>query len=303
MADNNKTSAGLFNRHAGTFADDIRVERPGQFSPGIRRAARWLVRPLSKVLHRARLEGLENLPGDGPYLLVANHSAGMGMEEIGCFFSEWLHRLPDRPIAGFALPMSFKLPPVSWIVRRAGAIPSTYQHAHETLARGIPILVFPGGDHETLRPIWHANRVDFGGRRGFLKIARDAGVPIVPMGIRGAHYTAPILWRSEKLASLLVLPRLFGLKRWGISALSLAGAAAILLFVPLGPLGKVGLTWFWLASPFVFLPWVPWSIRMRIGEPIPAAELFHDGDDATLADALHRVEKAVESLINKPRPA
>lgn len=297
MDDNNNTPPGLFQRHAGSFAENITVPRPGEFSPGIRVAARYLVRPLAKLLHRARLEGLEKLPTEGPYLLVANHSAGMGMEEIGCFFSEWLTRRPDHPIAGFALPMGFKLPPVSWILRRAGAIPSTYDHAHTTLAKGIPILVFPGGDHETLRPVWQANRVDFGGRRGFLRIARDAGVPVVPMGIRGAHYTAPILWRSEKLASLLVLPRLFGLKRWGLSVLSLVGAAAILLLVPLGPLGKIGLTWFWLASPFVFLPWVPWGVRMRIGEPIPAASLFPE-DDASLEDALHRVEAAVESLIN-----
>lgn len=59
--------------------------------------------------------------------------------------------------------------------------------------------------------------MDFGGRTGFLKIGREAGVPIVPMGIRGSHMTGPVLVRSTQLATLLLLPRVMGQKRWALN--------------------------------------------------------------------------------------
>jgi 1-acyl-sn-glycerol-3-phosphate acyltransferase len=83
-----------------------------------------------------------------------------------------------------------------------------------------------------LRPLWQYDRVDFGGRVGFLRIAREAGVPVVPLGIRGGHLTAPILFRSRALATLLVAPRLIGQKRRGVSLLGLLVAVAIMAAGP-----------------------------------------------------------------------
>jgi 1-acyl-sn-glycerol-3-phosphate acyltransferase len=55
------------------------------------------------------------------------------------------------------------------------------------------VLIFPGGDHEAFRPVWQAYRVDMANRKGFLRIARRAWVPIVPLGIRGSQFALPIL--------------------------------------------------------------------------------------------------------------
>ena len=190
--------SGLFDRHAGDWADGIEVEQPGQLSPGLVRLSQRVVLPLVRLLFRPTLEGVGNLPRDRPFLLVANHSAGIGLAEIVSFFALYVRDAgADRPLAGFALPLGFHLPPLSLVLRAAGAIPSSFEAAASTLASGVPILVFPGGDHETLRPIWQAHRVDFGGRTGFLKIAREHGVPIAPMGIRGSHFTAPVLLAIE----------------------------------------------------------------------------------------------------------
>jgi len=284
------------------WRDEIHVANPGRATPGFVRFARGFLWSLVRIAHRATLSGAEHLSASGPYLLVANHSAGMAVAEILSISALWLRQLgPERPLAAFAHPLSFRLFPASIVLRHIGAIPSTYAAAETTLAAGVPVLAFPGGDYEAMRPVWQAHRVDFGGRKGFLRIARKMRVPIVPMGIRGSHFTAPILWRSRVLAWLLVAPRLIGLKRWSITLFGLLGTLAIVF----------GTSWAWpwralvsfafLASPLVFFSWIPSTIRMRIGPPIQPGELFPDHTDATLGRALTRVEGDVQRLVDHTR--
>jgi 1-acyl-sn-glycerol-3-phosphate acyltransferase len=267
---------------------------------------RWLryVRPLVRLAFRPRFEGTENLPSQGPYLLVSNHS-GAGNAEIMSLVIFFLQRHETiGPIAAMVHPLSFNAWPHGTWMRRLGAIPSTYAAALAALAQGVSVLVMPGGDHEDQRPIWQARRVDFAGRKGFLKIARQAKVPIVPMGISGSHYTTPILWRSDFiLPRLLIIPHLIGMKRY---ALTLAGAMGVILLCLWKPAQSLWLTallaWLWLVLPFATLPWIPWPIRARIGKPIPSEELFADDEDATLDRAYARIESAVQSLIRQPQP-
>jgi 1-acyl-sn-glycerol-3-phosphate acyltransferase len=278
------------------FGAEVRVAAPGRPTASfVRFALRWL-RPLIRFAHRPTLDGVERLPPAGPFLLVANHSAGLGIAEILAFIVQYLEQVgAERPLAGFAHPLGFKLFPASLVLRHVGAIPSTYEAAEATLAAGVPLLVFPGGDHETMRPLWQAHRVDFAGRKGFLRIARKLRVPIVPMGIRGSHFTAPVLWRSRVLPWLLVTPRLLGIKRWPITVLGLAVAVALAL-LPLSWLWRALAIWAWLASPAMFASWVPWTIRFRIGAPLPPDALF-PGDD--LDAALARVQDAVQALVSE----
>lgn len=275
---------------------DIAVAAPGRVSP---RFLRWIDRgllPVVQLLWRPTLTGLENLPTDGPYLLVANHSAGVGLAELLSFIALYLHHVgAARPLAGFALPLGFHVWPLSAAHRELGTIPSSYEAAAQTLARGVPILIFPGGDHESLQPVFLANRVDFAGRVGFLRIARAAGVPIVPLGIRGGAFTAPILLRSRLLAHLLVAPRwLMGVKRWGISALGLAGALALAAWLPFAWPWRALAVWLWLGSPLTFLPWLPWTLRLHIGAPLPV-DVSPQADSPA---ALTAVERAVAAAVH-----
>lgn len=274
----------------------ITVDAPGRFAPALVTLANRVSGPLLRLLHRPSLRGLENLPVDGPYLLVANHSGGVAAAELSSFFTLWLQEFGvNRPLAGFTLPLTFHVFPFNRLLRAGGAIPSTYEAARQALAADVPILVFPGGDHEALRPVCQANRVDFGGRAGFLRIAAEAGIPIVPLGIYGSHYTAPVLWRSKMLSKLLVLPNLIGLKRWALTVLGVAGAGVILFGQGKRPLGqRLLLTWLWLSSPLVFLPWVPWTIRMRIGEPLDIRDLL--GEENSGVDEKVRFERALASV-------
>jgi hypothetical protein len=106
------------------------------------------------------------------------------------------------------------------------------------------------------RPACHA---DFGGL-GFLRIARERWVPVVPMGFRGV--SAPILHRSRLLGYLFA--------------------------------------WAFAASPLALLPCVPARIRIRIGAPIAPEALFGARDasdsDVALRSALALVGDAVTRL-------
>lgn len=278
------------------------LDHAGRLHPVAERVVRRVLIPLARLCHRPTMQGVEQLPASGPYLLVGNHSAGLGLAELSSFTALWTARgEPVPPLAGFAHPTAFVVWPTSVIHPSLGAIPSTYAAAETVLARGIPLLVFPGGDHETMRGLLSASRVDFGGRLGFLRIARKAAIPIVPLGIRGGRFTAPLLFSHPLLPTLLLQPRfLLGTKRWAVSLLGVLGLLA-LATTGLPLVAKLLLGFLWLGSPLVFLSWVPVTLRFRIGAPLPPEALF-DGpeDDAVLREALAKVEAAVQAQVDAP---
>ena len=105
------------------------------------------------------------------------------------------------------------------------------ERASAPSTRGAAVLVYPGGDYEVHRPSWERNRVDFGGRKGFIRLAIEQDVPIVPVVGVGGQETALFLSRGEHLARVLGLDRLFRLKvlplsiaiPWGLNVGDLLG--------------------------------------------------------------------------------
>src|SRR5436305_1706254 len=73
--------------------------------------------------------------------------------------------------------------------------------------RGLAARVVAGERH----------RVDFGGRKGFIRLALEQDVPIVPVVSIGGQETALFLSRGEGLARALGLDRMFRLKVLPIS--------------------------------------------------------------------------------------
>jgi 1-acyl-sn-glycerol-3-phosphate acyltransferase len=68
--------------------------------------------------------------------------------------------------------------------------------------------VYPGGEHEVLRPWTDRNKIDFGGHMGFVRLALRKRVPVVPVVGHGGHNSTIILTRGENIAKALGLDRI-----------------------------------------------------------------------------------------------
>ncbi len=276
-------------------ADGARVGEVGRIQPWLVRWLRFQLR-FARVLARPRFEGLPNLPAAGPFVIVSNHSGG-GLLEVHMLTMLWADvTRGERLMTALTHPLTYRLG--GRFTRDYGMVPSTYRAGLDALAAGIPLIVFPGGDHECFRPIWQDRRVDFNGRQGFLRLAREARVPIVPMGIVGSGWVTPVLWRSEGLLPWILGYRLFGMKRFPLMLTGLVGAIGFSLaglFTPLGWWGLL-LAWLWLAGPLQFvIPVIPRSIAFRLGAPIPPEEMFGD-EEGPLAPAYDRVIAEIVAL-------
>jgi len=174
----------------------------------------WL---LASLYFRAEVRGLGNVPEEGPVLLVGNHSGGNLTPDTGVFtlaFSTYFG--VERAFYQLAHNLVLSMPGLSFL-RKYGTVAASQENARKALRAGAAVLVYPGGDYEVHRPSWEGDRVDFGGRKGFLRLALDAGVPIVPVVSIGGQETSLFLSRGERLAKGLRLDKLFRLKVLPIS--------------------------------------------------------------------------------------
>jgi 1-acyl-sn-glycerol-3-phosphate acyltransferase len=174
----------------------------------------WL---LASLWFRGEVRGLGNIPDEGPVLLVGNHSGGNLTPDTGVFtlaFSAYFG--VERPFYQLAHNLVLSMPGLGFL-RRFGTVAASPGNAERALKAGAALLVYPGGDMEVHRPSWHSGRVDFAGRRGFVRLALEHDVPIVPVVSIGGQETAIFLSRGEGLARALRLDRLFRLKVLPIS--------------------------------------------------------------------------------------
>jgi 1-acyl-sn-glycerol-3-phosphate acyltransferase len=174
----------------------------------------WL---LSSLWFRGEVRGLGNIPEEGPVLLVGNHSGGNLSPDTTVFtlaFSAYFG--VERRFYQLAHNLVLSMPGLGFL-RKFGTVAASPANAEKALRSGAALLVYPGGDHEVHRPTWAGNRVDFAGRRGFVRLALEHDVPIVPVVSIGGQETALFLTRGESLARLLGLDRLLRLKVLPIS--------------------------------------------------------------------------------------
>ena len=174
----------------------------------------WL---LSSLWFRGEVRGMGNIPEEGPVLLVGNHSGGnMSPDTLVLTMAFSTYFGVERLFYQLAHNLVLSMPGLGFL-RRYGTVAASPENARRALDSGAVLLVYPGGDYEVHRPSWERNRVDFDNRRGFVRLALEHDVPIVPVVSIGGEETALFLTRGEGLARLLMLDRLFRLKVLPIS--------------------------------------------------------------------------------------
>jgi 1-acyl-sn-glycerol-3-phosphate acyltransferase len=251
-----------------TAGDDPLRDR----APEVIAAVMPLARALCARYFRLKVEGLEHLPA-GPALLVGNHNNGLAGPDIACTLSSlWDALGPEAPI--YALAHDFAMRHVAAfgaVLGRFGALPATRANARHALDAGARVLVYPGGDLEAYRHFRRRDEIILGPRTGFITLAQEADVPIVPVVAQGAHRSAIVFHEGEGIA------RRLGLKRW-----------ARLERFPLA----LALPWGLAAGPW--LPWLPlpFPIRLRFLAPVRIAP----GDDP--AAARERVRATMQSALD-----
>ena len=174
----------------------------------------WL---LASIYFRADVRGLGNIPEDGPVLMVGNHSGGNLSPDTGVFtlaFSTYFG--VERAFYQLAHNLVLSMPGLG-MLRKYGTVAASPDNARKALQSGAAVLVYPGGDYEVHRPIWERHRIDFDGRKGWLRLALQEKVPIVPVVAVGGQETSIFLSRGEWLARALNLDRAFRLKVLPIS--------------------------------------------------------------------------------------
>jgi 1-acyl-sn-glycerol-3-phosphate acyltransferase len=174
----------------------------------------WL---LASIWFRGEVRGLGNIPDSGPVLLVGNHSGGnMTPDTIVFTLAFNTYFGVERAFFQLAHNLVLSMPGLAQL-RKFGTVAASPENSRKALRSGTALLVYPGGDVEVHRPSWQRHRVDFAGRQGFIRLALEEHVPIVPVVSVGGQETALFLSRGEWLARLLRLDKMFRLKVLPIS--------------------------------------------------------------------------------------
>ncbi|MEM9461174.1 MAG: lysophospholipid acyltransferase family protein [Myxococcota bacterium] len=232
----------------------LRAEPGSWIEPPDPRTLAAAVRGFGKLAryHRLEVRGLPRVP-DGPAVFVGNHNGGLNPVD-GLFLVHYYRTLGyERPVYVLAHDILFKHPKMAAVMRSVGIVPARRETAQRVLDSGHKLLVFPGGDLETLRPYKDRRKVVLAGRQGFCRLALEHRVPLIPLVSAGSHETLIVLRQGRRLAKALRLPKWARLH-----------SLPVMLAFP----------WGVLVGPTCALPYLPLpaKVTVQIGEPIDSRQ-------------------------------
>jgi 1-acyl-sn-glycerol-3-phosphate acyltransferase len=232
----------------------------------------WL---LISLWFRPDVRGLHHLPREGGALVVGNHTGGTSSPEVfvsQLAFSTYLGvERRHHQLAHVGVVRS----PAGTLLRRFGTLEASHENAELALDAGALLTVFPGGDHEVFRPSWQSARIDFGGRKGWVRLALRKGVPVIPMVSLGGQETALFLARGDRLARVLRLDRALRLK-----------ALPVMLSLP----------WGLQIGPQQHLP-LPSKITIQLLEPIDLRATY--GEDPDVDEVYEDITTKMQDVLTE----
>ena len=206
------------------------------------RHARPLLEYLRSHYWRVDVAGIEQLPTEGPVLFVANRSGILPYDGlmISHVVAESIseRRRPRFLVADWLITLPFVQP----YLARLGGVRACRENADRLLRTGRSVVAFPEGLKGAGKVFRQRYRLKRFGRGGVVRIAIEAGIPMVPVAVVGAEEAHPVLFKMETLARSI-----------GVS------------FIPVTPT-------FPLLGPLGLLP-LPSKWSIRFGAPIETEHL------------------------------
>jgi 1-acyl-sn-glycerol-3-phosphate acyltransferase len=140
---------------------------------------------LARRYFRLEVEGVEHLPSRGGAVIAPNHSGAGGFD--AALVADTVLRATGRPpriLSAWSIFSS--VPLMERVARRMGCIEASYESGLEALRKNNLLLVFPEGEAGSFKPTSEAYSLKTF-RTGFVRMAVEAGKPIIPCVVVGAE--------------------------------------------------------------------------------------------------------------------
>jgi 1-acyl-sn-glycerol-3-phosphate acyltransferase len=229
---------------------------------------------------RSSVKGMYRIP-PGPGLFVGNHNAALLTPDSFIFATEICEKKGVQEVPyGLGHEITISIPFIHHFLVPLGAVRASHDCAHRLFQQNKKVLVYPGGDYDVMRPFRHRNKIIFGGRKGYIRLALRENVPIIPVVTAGAHSVYIIIDDMRWLAKLLRLDRLF---RMNVFPLTLS------------------IPWGLTLGPLIFFIPYPSKISIEILEPVYFQHTGTDAanDDSYVSDCANRVEGLMQSALDR----
>jgi 1-acyl-sn-glycerol-3-phosphate acyltransferase len=158
-----------------------------------------VVSPLAKVIWRPTIEGLDNVPREGGLLIASNHLSFVDSVVIPI--------VAPRKVVFMAKAEYFDNPLSRAWFEGLGMVPvnrddtkaamASLDIALDVLRKGEAFGIYPEGTRSRDGRLYR-------GRTGVAELALTAGVPVVPVGLRGTQEIQPIGTRFPRRAKVTV---------------------------------------------------------------------------------------------------
>ena len=230
--------------------------------------------PLARFFHerwwRTDWIGIENVPSEGPAVLVSNHAGTLPWDAVMLKFGVLDRHPARRHVRLLAADLAFRLPFIGELARKSGNTLASAEDAFRLLAAGEVLGVFPEGYKGVGKPFAQRYKLQRFGRGGFIEVALRAGCPIVPVSIVGSEEIMPMLYNAKTLA------RIFGLPYFPVTP----------TFPWLGPLGLIP---------------IPSKWTVEFGEPIATDDQAEDAwqDPLTVFELTDRVRDEIQQTLHR----
>ncbi|GAA6621394.1 lysophospholipid acyltransferase family protein [Scytonema sp. NUACC26] len=216
-----------------------------------------LFMPIWKWLYeyyfRVETSGWHHIPTQQKVLFVGSHNGGFAAPDMYMAMYDWFQRFGvEKPVYGLLHPKVWQVSPLlSLMTAKIGAVVAHPKMAVTALHSGASVLVYPGGVQDVFRPYYLRHKINLAGRKGFIKLALQQNVPIVPLVSTGAHNTFLVLANCYDIVQQF--------HQWGMPWLLGIDPEIFPIYL--------GLPWGVAFGPLPHIP-IPVTIRTRVCPPI-----------------------------------